>query len=163
MIKAEFEAKIAATNAANTAVLKYAPGMFETASEMVGTKILKVDGSLRKEAEESFDLPKSRHDLQVYRETSKYNLTFVFKACVSYKNATGCDITEYSEQFLHIGSLFDGVLQDVSKFNPSEYKNDYDIEMVEEYLRQRDAAKVEYERAKSACGPFSEIRLWYPF
>lgn len=170
MIKEEIKVIIDSMNALNTAILRYAPSLFEAAVGLIGTKITKADNSLRKDVEKYFVLPASKHDLVVCHKTCSYSLAFNFKASVSYRspdsvqNPNFCDYTHYSEECIYVGSIDTyGILTDVNKFNPDEYKNDYDLEYVRESLLKRNATKREYELAKIQCGPFSHLDLWYNY
>jgi len=161
MTKEELFAKICAINMVNKMVVSYAPGIFDTAKKFLNRKIQKVDGSYTKEFLEHLVLPNTTKNTIAYISNSyRGSLSINFKAHVNC-DITGGNFVHYEETTLYVGDVNNAILSNIYRFEPEEYKHDYDYDYVISSVKKLRVAKRALNKAAEECGPFSDDQLYF--
>ncbi len=149
--KSKLEARVAAVNKANAYAPKLHAMLTEALTPFVGQKILKVGGLVQKakQAIDALNLPYGS-GLNVTRNSNNYSISFNIQACETFN-----DCAYYYDTAVYVGELNNNDLAKLTPINGT-YKSDY---TEAEVLAKREAFKAaekEYDKAKSALGPFGE-------
>jgi len=146
--------KVEAVNRANKYMNELAVKLVAFFGPLVGKEILKADGSLlakyAKQLSEVVTFPNTV-DLLVYRNPSRYTLSWVVKTCQPIEGECGC---LYHEVTLYVGDLDGQTLKALLPFTPQ--KTDYSAEKVEALRGEVKKAKDKYENLKRGLFPFEE-------
>jgi hypothetical protein len=143
------EARVKLVNRAHAYAKELHTKLLEVFTPFVGTKVVKVDGTL---IEKIKKLVPDKHpdDIHhVYHDRSDYSLGYVVKTCIGVDG-----IAYYHDVHVSVGELRDGVL---AALRP-DYKTRSDY-TVDEVLANREDFKVkeaEFRAARDALYPFGE-------
>ena len=154
------EARVAAVNMANAYSNELWEKLHNAFEPLVGTKILKADGSFTAKVKEMVDRLEIHSDnvVHVYRGHSEYSLYFTVRSCQGSKSGRVGDDYNHSnshETSVYIGNLNGQILKDVGYDCPNNLTN-HTVENVKS-LRERHAiAKKAASDAESALFPFGE-------
>ena len=146
-------ARVAAVNRANGAAHQLYADLVKIFEPLVGVKLEKVDGTLRKEFAKLLPEFPYSHALHVYRHTSNYSLAWVVKTC-EQTNPSGVGHAYYHETVVYIGDMSNGVL---TKISPNGgWKVDYTVAEVKAARERYEQANRAADDARSALHPFGE-------
>jgi len=152
MPRPELEAQVKAVNKANQYANELYARLAPIFEPLVGSNVLKVDGSLQAKYQKLLPKFPNTIELNVYFSDCalSYSLTWVVETYEMIKG--GCGL--YHKASVSIGDLNNGKL--VKIVNRPNYRDDYKAEDVEAaQLKTKEAKKV-YEELKSALFPFGE-------
>ncbi len=112
MIKTALQAKVEARNLLNAEYNRLLPILQSRFATLVGQKILRVNGSLM--GKFSGLRPEVASPFQIWRNSSKYSLSFGLRICMMYgeSKTEGC---HYDEVTLYVGDLFGQFLKGLLK------------------------------------------------
>jgi len=153
----KLQAKIKAVNRVNAYIKANAPAILEALKPFVGKKVMLATGEmsakLREVLSPVFDEGR-RNNVQIYRNSSRYSLSLVFKVsenCDPY----GCVYHEASVYLLDLASD-SGMAQKSYDFNPENYKSDNDEISILLTKKELETAREEVRRLESKLGTFLE-------
>ncbi len=158
MSSAKLEARVKAVNKANAYALELYNTLVPIFEPLVGTQILKVDGTLMQKVKNKLpELPNTAW-LSVHRMSSSYSLTYVVKVTEYVKSeiAHHSDHHISSETYVQIGELKDGTLEKMAAACNSRGRTDYTAEEVEAKRAAYVEAKKALDAAQSALCPFDQ-------
>jgi len=151
----KLEAKVKAVNRAH----KYAKELYAKLAPifapLVGEKVLKADDQLMVKYRELLPELPNTVPLFVYRDTSRYSLSWTVRTCENLSSGRTCD---YYEVTVYVCDLDDGVVSKLYK-PPTDFQNlrdDYDIKDILTLRAKVKEAKDKYTGLKSQLGPFEE-------
>lgn len=142
-------AKVAAVNRCHAAAKELFPQLVAIFTPLVGQKLEKASGGLLQKIRALLPEFPNTQQLQIYRSSSAYSLTWNVKTC-ELTPPNGC---VYHEVGVYVGSMSNGILTSVSE-NLSELRSDY---TVEEVLRLRANYTVLKNAAQNAYGLLSDF------
>jgi hypothetical protein len=127
------------------------PVFYKSLEPWVGSKILKVDGSILKKVQESLPdgLPNSWQCLSVTIRHSPYSIGWTIRTFCR----DGEDLGSY-EDSIAVGYIHDGILTQIN--DHETLKTDYKVEEVEQARLHYRQAKEAVEKAERALYPFGE-------
>jgi hypothetical protein len=166
MDESELAAEVSAVNLGNAYANELYPLLRDFFTPLVGTKIVKADGSLLAKLKlPEFPVNKGRPgqhkdaDITTYKYSSDHSLAWVVKVCwpITQYDCTCYDLKVY------IGEVRDGVLKEVSARCKSEGRTDYTVEEILGKVKAYEAAKKVADDALRACYPFDARRELDPF
>jgi hypothetical protein len=155
----KLSAKIKAVNRVNAYIKANAPAILEALKPFVGKKVTLATGELAakvKDALAPFFEQARTNGLTVYRNSSRYSFSLVFKVsenCDSY----GCVYHEASVYFLDLASD-SGMATKAYEFNPENFKSDHDEVSILLTQKELEIAREEVRRLESKLGAFLEVR-----
>lgn len=145
-------AKVQAVNKANQYATTLYPTLVDIFRPLVGTKIIKADGSLLKKVQALVPDFHYSTDLHVYRLSSSYSLAWVVKTCEPITEEGTCT---YYEATVYVGSLDGDTLKSIYE-HPFREKTDFTVEEIQAARTEYDKARKIAEDLKSALFPFGE-------
>ena len=153
----ELQANIDAQNEAGTYAKQLYAQLLPIFKPLVGTKILKANGSVIAKIKISLPEFPCNGRLHVYRFMSGYSLTWIVKACATFRGPGCWDSSIYRDASVTIGDLDGATLKDIKE--APDYRTDYTLEEIKDKWSKAEAAEKAYEAAKSACYPFTPCHI----
>jgi len=151
------EAQVEAVNSANKYANEIHAQLVEIFRDFVGKKITKKNGDLLESVSKLVPVFRQDKNLNVYRQTSSYGLTWVVKTCVFYEeNKYGTCV--YHETVVCVGNLNEHVLTNVYDESDRMFrKTDYDAAFIQSEREKYKILQDQADEVKSNLYPF-EVR-----
>lgn len=151
------EAKVRAVNSAHTQASSLHAILTTVFVNLVGKKILKVDGELlAKIAAVLPELPKGT-GLNIWRKRSEYSLAWGISASESYSSGfpDGEHRTSvYHETTVYVGRLDGGILAEMTEFQPQSMRTNYTATEIAIRRATAEDLKKKYDKVISDLFPF---------
>lgn len=127
----QLEAKVAARNKVNTAVLLHTPAIIEALKPLVGKKIFKAAGGITHAAMEV--LPKeisgdvAHNPLSIWYESTRYGIRVFFRICELVPDSH----CQYADESFMVGNGRGAILESVCALpTPKQWRIDYTAEEI---------------------------------
>lgn len=141
-------AHVDAVNRANFEANRLTPILSNVFAPFVGKKVLKKEGGLLETVKKAVPAFPSTVHLQVFRDTSEYQLRFSVKTCEMY----GEHSCIYAESYVWVGNLAHGVLEKLT--DSPVHRTDYTVEGVFNARKLAEETRAAAQKAEAACQPF---------
>lgn len=140
--------QIEATNIGHKRANELYKELVEIFRPLVGQKIQKADGNLLAKVEKLMPKIGYTHKLHVYKNVSRWSLSYVVKACVSYG-----ETCVYDETTVYIGTVDGDTLIRISDYE--EKRCDYTLEEIQQKRKEHKRIKEQLEKIGAELFPFS--------
>lgn len=141
-------AQIEATNIGHKRANELYKELVEIFRPLVGQKIQKADGNLLAKVEKLMPKIGYTHKLHVYKNVSRWSLSYVVKSCVAYSESC-----VYDETTVYIGTVDGDTLIRISDYE--EKRCDYTLEEIQQKRKEYNIVKAQLEKIGSELFPFS--------
>ena len=147
------EAQVEAVQSANKYANEIHAKLVEIFRDFVGKKITKKNGDLLESVSKLVPVFRQDKNLNVYRQTSSYGLTWVVKTCVFYEEEY--ETCVYHETVVCVGNLHDQVLSNVyDEPDRMARKTDYDVSFIRSERERYKILQDQADEVKSNLYPF---------
>lgn len=146
-------AKVKAVNKAHALAKELHEQLAPILGMLVGTKVFKADGSLTKKVQDMLPELPNRHDIQIYRVQSEYNLAWKVKVSEPDSgDPHGNHTVMYYDTTVYVAIVDCGILSAIQPFQ--ENRTDWTVEEVKEKQKALVALRSLASDAEGALRPF---------
>ena len=153
--RATLDARVKATNTVHAWANRVSPILRERFRPLVGTKILKVDGSFLEKYKALCEVPTPDKMHRICRDSTAYGLSFSLDVCVCVEGYENCI---YERSTVYVGDFAGQVLKEVkpAPLASQTLRTDYTSEQVLALRAEADRLDKLARDAKAALYPFGE-------